>query len=217
LADRAVIDVRRVLPRWAGKLVVEVPSSESQLNRVLGSKKGQYDAIAAVTTTVDGSLVQRAPTHIFVNPPVFDPLGARGSQIVMSHEATHVATRAATSTMPTWLLEGFADYVALAHVELPVSVTASQILGQVRKDGPPAHLPGRVEFDTENTTLGASYEAAWLACRLIAQKYGEARLIDLYRASDRASSTQDAFRSVLGTSEAAFTRAWRNYLAELAS
>ena len=60
----------------------------------------------------------------------------------MSHEATHVATGAALSTMPTWLLEGFADYVALAHVDLPVSVTASQILGQVRKHGS-ARAPAR--------------------------------------------------------------------------
>ena len=55
-----------------------------------------------------------------MNPPVFEPLGPQGAQIVMSHEAAHVATDAAASSMPTWLLEGFADYVALAHVDLPV-------------------------------------------------------------------------------------------------
>ena len=38
----------------------------------------------------------------------------------MSHEATHVATDAALSTMPLWLLEGFADYVALRDVDLPI-------------------------------------------------------------------------------------------------
>ena len=37
----------------------------------------------------------------------------------MSHEAVHVATEAARSTMPLWLLEGFADYVALRDVDLP--------------------------------------------------------------------------------------------------
>ena len=110
---------------------------------MLGSETGSYGGIAAVTTTVDGSLSPQAPVHIFVNPRVFDPLGARGSQIVMSHEATHVATGAAVSSMPTWLLEGFADFVALDHVDLPVSVTASQILARVRKSGPPAHLPGK--------------------------------------------------------------------------
>jgi hypothetical protein len=216
LADQAVVDVRKVLPRWTGRLVVEVPADQEQLARVLGAQADQYGAIAAVTTTVDGSRVAHAPTHIFVNPPVFDPLGPHGSQIVMSHEATHVATDAAVSSMPTWLLEGFADFVALDHVDLPVSVTASQILAIVRKHGPPRTLPDQQAFDDENKTLGATYEAAWLACRLLGQKYGEKRLISFYRASQRAGSTTVPFGTVLGTSQATFTRQWRAYLDRLA-
>lgn len=215
LADQAVRDVRKVFPRWRGRLVVEVPESQDDLDRVLSSETS-YDAIAAVTAPVDGSLSPSAPTHIFVNPPVFSPLGEQGSQIVMSHEATHVATDAAISSMPTWLLEGFADYVALAHVDLPVEVTASQILKQVRKNGPPPTLPAQVDFETENTALGASYEAAWLACRLIAQTYGEARLIAFYERSDRDGETADAFDAVLGTTEKRFTARWRAELRELA-
>ncbi len=216
LADRAVVDVRKVLPRWRGGLVVEVPADQEELNRTLGSDEHTYDEIAAVTTTVDGSLLPSAPTHIFVNPAVFDPLGENGSQIVMSHEATHVATHAATASMPTWLLEGFADYVALDHVDLPVAVTASQILARVRKEGVPRHLPGKTEFDTANTALGASYESAWLACRLIGQRYGEAKMIAFYRRAERDSSADGAFREVLGTNRAAFTRAWQGYLRQLA-
>ena len=215
LADQAVRDVRKVFPRWDGRLVVEVPSSQQDLDRVLSSDTS-YDAIAAVTAPVDGSLSPSAPTHIFVNPPVFSPLGEQGSQIVMSHEATHVATDAAISSMPTWLLEGFADYVALAHVDLPVEVTASQIIKQVRKDGPPPTLPGQEDFASENTGLGASYEAAWLACRLIAQTYGEDRLLAFYDRADRGASTQDAFRQVLGTTEEQFTARWRDQLRDLA-
>ena len=216
LADQAVADVRTVLPRWRGRLVVEVPRDESELGRVLGSEDGEYAGIAAVTTTVDGSLSPNAPVHIFVNPRVFDPLGPQGSQIVMSHEATHVATGAAVSTMPAWLLEGFADFVALDHVDLPVSVTASQILARVRRQGPPAHLPGKREFDPQNKALGASYEAAWLACRLLGERYGERRLIAFYRASDRAGSTAGPFRTLLKTDQSDFTRSWRRYLEQLA-
>ncbi len=217
LADRAVVDVRKVLRRWRGRLVVEVPDSQRSLTQALGSQPGAYNEIAAVTTTVDGTLAPDTPVHIFINPRVFDPLGDRGSQIVMSHEATHVAAGAAFSSMPAWLLEGFADYVALAHAEIPVSVAASQILGQVRKKGPPARLPGPDEFDARNQALGSTYEAAWLACRLLAQRYGEQRLIAFYRTSDSASSTDRSFRSVLGTGQPAFTRAWRDDLARLAA
>jgi hypothetical protein len=215
LADRAVADVRRVLPSWRGRLVVEVPRDENALTRVTGAAANAYDEIAAVTTTADGSQSPSAPVHIFVNPAVFDPLGPRGAQIVMSHEATHVATGAALSTMPTWLLEGFADYVALDHVALPPSVTASQILHLVRRKGAPAHLPGKAEFDAHNTSLGASYESAWLACRLLAQRYGERRLITFYRTADRTSSTAAAFAG-LGTTQRAFTAAWRADLRALA-
>ena len=216
LADQAVRDVRKVLTGWRGSLVVEVPRDQAELDQVLGSGDHTYDKIAAVTTTSDGSDRAAAPSHVFVNPPVFDPLGVRGSQIVMSHEATHVATGAATVSMPTWLMEGFADFVALDHVDLSVDVTASQILAQVRKHGVPAHLPGKTEFDPSQSQLGASYEAAWLACRLIGQTYGEQKMIAFYERSSRDGSTGGAFRDVLGTSEPAFTAAWRRYLRGLA-
>jgi len=216
LADQAVRDVHKVLTSWRGRLVVEVPRDQRELNLVLGSSDHTYDEIAAVTTTSDGSDRASAPSHVFVNPPVFEPLGTRGSQIVMSHEATHVATGAATVTMPTWLMEGFADFVALDHVNLPVDVTASQILAQVRKHGVPPHLPGKAEFDPSDPRLGASYEAAWLACRLIGERYGEQKMIAFYRQASRDGSTDAAFHDVLGTTEPAFTASWRRYLHGLA-
>jgi len=216
LADRAVLDVRRVLRRWPGRVVVEVPRDQRQLDRVLGAPAGTYAAIAAVTGTADGSTHRDAPAHVFVNPRVFDPLGPRGSQVVMTHETTHVAMRAALSPMPVWLLEGFADYVALAHADLPVSRVASQTLSRVRRTGPPERLPTRRDFGPHSPQLGASYESAWLACRLVAQRYGERRLVAFYRASDRAGATAEAFRSVLGTDQQAFTRAWRTDLRRLA-
>jgi hypothetical protein len=216
-ADQAVLDVKKVLPGWRGKLVVEMPATETDLNQMLQADPHTYDNIAAVTTTVDGRMTRSAPTHIFVNPQVFDRLGPEGSQIVISHEATHVATHADLSSMPTWLLEGFADYVALDHVDLPVSVTASQILAEVRKNGPPDHLPTAADFDPQNQVLGATYESAWLACRLLAQEYGEQNLIAFYEESDRDSSTEHAFRDVLHTDKQTFTRSWEDYLRQLAS
>lgn len=218
LADRAVADVRRVLPRWSGRLVVEVPGAPGGLARVLGSTSSDYARIAAVTTTEDGSARTGAPVHVFVNARVFDPLGPRGSQIVMSHEATHVATGATLSVMPTWLLEGFADYVALDHLDIPVAVAASQILAQVRADGAPSHLPGNADFDTRRTRVGASYESAWLACRLLARTYGERRLVRLYHAMNGGgASASESFRTVLGTDQATFTAAWRAELRRLAA
>lgn len=216
-ARAAVPVVRRVLPDWRSGLVVEVPGSAAALDRALDADPGTYAHIAAVTSTVGGSLAPGAPVHVFVNPDVFGALRPQGAQVVMSHEAVHVATDAATSDMPLWLLEGFADYVALRDVDLPLSTTAGQVARQVRRHGPPAALPGPAEFDTTTTHLGASYESAWLACRLLAETGGEAALVRLYRQVDDGTALEAALRSTFGLGVADLTRRWQEELQDLAS
>jgi hypothetical protein len=216
LARQALADVGKVLPAWDGKLVVEVPDSEEQLDQALAAPDGRYDNIAAVTTSVDGSLVPGSPVHVFLNPKVFDGLGPRGAQVVVSHETTHVATDATFAELPTWLLEGFADYVALAHAGIPVSTAASQILARIRTDGPPDHLPTAEELDPSAPGLGATYEEAWLAARFIARQYGEPRLVRFYEKVGGGEPVKQAFAEVLGTTETAFVERWRADLRKLA-
>jgi hypothetical protein len=216
LARRAVVAVNRVLPSWRGNLVVEVPRDEAQLDLVLDAKQQTYANIAAVTTTVDGSLAPGSPIHVFLNPRVFGTLRADGAQVVLSHETTHVATRAPLADMPTWLLEGFADYVALAHAGVPVRVAAGQIIARIRTHGPPRRLPTATDLQPTATGLGATYEEAWLACRYLATTYGERRLVAFYRAVDGGTDVDRAFRSVVGVSRAAFVAGWRKDLARLA-
>jgi hypothetical protein len=218
LARAAVPVVREVLPSWRTGLVVEVPGSVTTLNEALASDPGTYDGIAAVTTTSDGSLAPDAPVHVFVNPVIFGRLRPTGSQVVMSHEAVHVATEAATNnTMPLWLLEGFADYVALLDVDLPVSTTAGQIIDRVREDGPPATLPGSAEFDTTTTHLGATYEAAWLACRLLAERGGQDALVRLYMQVRDGATIGSALQREFGLTEAELIQLWQDLLTDLAA
>lgn len=216
LVAQAVRQVSRVLPSWKGRVLVEVPQSEDELNAALHAQPGEYDNIAAVTTTADGSLATGAPVRVFVNPDVFGHLKDRGAQVVMSHETTHVATGAPFASMPTWLLEGFADFVALDHAGVPVSVAAGQILPRIRKQGLPDGLPTSQDLDPTANGLGATYEEAWLACRFLAQKYGAAALLRFYRTVDNGSSTQQAFRTVLHTSQRDFVARWRVDLSRLA-
>ncbi|RYP85663.1 hypothetical protein EKO23_11710 [Nocardioides guangzhouensis] len=208
-ARNAVRVVHRVLPRWPGRLVVEVPRDAGALDELLAAHPGEYANIAAVTTTVDGSTSDTSPVHVFVNPVVFAGLRPRGAQVVMSHEATHVATEAATSRTPLWLLEGFADYVALRDVPIPLSVSAGQITRQVRRDGAPKQLPGSAEFDTRTTHLGAAYESAWLACRLLAEVGGEGSLVSLYRRVSGGQPLEAPLRAIYGFGTAELTRRWR--------
>ncbi|MFL6106640.1 MAG: hypothetical protein ACJ716_13045 [Marmoricola sp.] len=216
LAKQALTDVGRVLPDWHGPLVIEVPDSEDGLDQALGASTGQYANIAAVTASVDGSLVRSSPVHVFINPQVFAGLGPRGAQVVVSHESTHVATGATFASMPTWLLEGFADYVALVHSGIPVSTAASQILSRIRKDGAPDHLPSTAELDPSANGLGATYEEAWLATRFIGSAYGEAKLVRFYYSVSNGTNLSRAFTTVLGTTENAFVKQWRADLRDLA-
>src|SRR6201999_2799769 len=56
LVARAVQQVSRVLPDWKGRVAVEVPDTSDELDDALEAQPGQYDNIAAVTTSADGSL-----------------------------------------------------------------------------------------------------------------------------------------------------------------
>ena len=215
LARRAVPQVQRVLPGWRGGLVVEVPASQADLDAALGVHPGAYDGIAAVTTTVDGSRSRRSPSHVFINPQVFDPLRPRGAQVVLTHEATHVATDAATSAAPTWLVEGFADFVALSSQRLPLTTTAARVIALVHRSGAPRHLPDAQQFQAGAKDLEARYESAWLACRLLARDGGPGALVGFYRAMDRGGELRPELQRWFGLTPAAFTEQWRTLLSHL--
>ena len=215
LASASVGVVRRVLPEWRGRLVVEVPATSAALDRALDAEPGHTAGIAAVTAPADGSTDTDSPVHVFVNPEVFDRLQPTGAHVVLSHEAVHVATDAARSDLAPWLLEGFADYVALRDVDLPLSTTAAQIIRQVRQDGVPEHLPGPDEFAAGATHLGAAYESAWLACVLLAESGGEQALVDLFDDVADGRPLETALAQRFGITEAGLTRRWQRRLADL--
>ncbi|MPZ96061.1 MAG: hypothetical protein GEU96_14410 [Propionibacteriales bacterium] len=215
-ARRAVDDVQDVVTDWPGRLVVVVPRDAAQLEGVLASEPGHYDEIAAVTTTADDASDADAPVRIVLNPAVYQDLGTTGSQVVLSHEATHAATGAAATDAPLWLVEGFADYVALVDAPVSVEVAASQIIGQVRKSGVPKQLPSKDDFATRSGRLGASYEAAWLVCRMVADQRGEAALLRLYESALESGDVDAALADTLDSDVPMLTRQWRDYLGELA-
>lgn len=215
LASTAVAGVRKVIPWKNPRLVLEVPANG--LDSALGAQPGTYAAVAAVTATVDGSTKAGTPLHVWVNQGVIGDLDAPGAQIVITHEATHAATDAATNTRrPMWLVEGFADYVALRDTKLPLSKTAGQILAQVRENGAPDHLPGKAEFNTRSEHFGAEYEAAWLACEVLAEAGGEQALVDLYEETGRGIGLEKALQAGFGFGEEELTARWRTHLSHSA-
>ena len=130
--------------------------------------------------------------HVFVNPEVTAGLRRAGAQVVMSHELVHVATDAARGGTEPWLVEGFADYVALRDTGLPDGTTLGRAIAAVRRDGVPDDLPTAADFDTRAADLQARYEEAWLACRIIAERLGERGLVAVYDAAGSGTPVASA-------------------------
>jgi hypothetical protein len=142
-----------------------------------------------------------------------------GRRLLITHELTHIASRAVTSDqMPGWLVEGLAEYVGNLGSGLPVRRAAAELAAEVRAGTLPAALPTAAEFT--GGRLPQAYEKSWLACRLIADRAGEAGLVRFYRVVAAAARTDPdtavatGLRQVLRTDVAAFTAAWRSYLVE---
>jgi hypothetical protein len=218
---------------WSRRVVVVVPSSEEQMARLLGQAPEAYRQIAAVTTGELGAPADAAAAdRVIVNPDAFRELGPIGRRVVMVHEVTHVATRAITKPWtPTWLAEGAADYSGYLDSGVSLKIAAAGLYRELAAGRIPTALPHDGAFATTREDLARQYELGWLACRLIAEKYGQDRLVAFYRrvgsetggavgTGDRAASRgamEAAFRDVLGTTSTAFTEQWRDYLRSLAS
>jgi hypothetical protein len=93
---------------------------------------------------------------------------------------------------------------------------AAELHAEVARGVVPSALPTDTDF-ASTTRLAAVYEEAWLACRLIAVRAGQAALVRFYKLVGDGVLTADAavasaFSSLLHESEAAFVVQWRAYL-----
>jgi hypothetical protein len=217
-ADAAVPRVSGVWRDWPGRVVVLVPDSTTELRRVVehAGDLSQIAAVASADVGVDGG--PPAGERVAINPAPFRSLSDFGRQVVLQHEITHVATRDVTSTnTPYWLAEGFADYVGYLDSGATVRSAARELGADVRAGRLPKALPGERDFAGDNPRLAQSYELAWLACRLIAERVGRDGLVRFYRAVSAASGTPAAaltssMRAELAMTPAEFVAAWRVHL-----
>jgi hypothetical protein len=224
VADEVGVDIPRVTAvwgrHWARRAVVLVPGSQKELSRVVDDY-GNLDHIAAVATAE----VQARPGHpapvgnrIGINPDNWPKLSPLGRRIVLTHELTHVATRSVTgAAMPTWLAEGFADYVGYLDSGIPVSFAAQELADELHAGHVPQELPPDGDFDGASKQLSQAYEGAWMACRLIAERYGQRSLVRFYRdvgtsSSSKQSALAGASNEDLHVSFDRFTRQWREFL-----
>ena len=220
-AAQAVPRVSRVWgEQWRRGLVVVVPGSAQEMDRLLDGD-GDLSRIAAVATAelTGGAEFDPAGDRVLVNPGTFPGLGGLGRQVVLTHEVTHVASRAATGPgVPSWLAEGLADHVAYLDVDLPLAVSARELRADVRAGAVPEALPTTEDFDGGNPALPQAYEQAWLAVRMLVDRYGQGQFLRFYRATGALrglppeQAVEQTLQSVLGTTTAQVTADWQALL-----
>jgi hypothetical protein len=119
--------------------------------------------------------------------------------------------------MPTWLAEGFADYVGYLGSGVPTGFVAQELGVAVRAGDVPRHLPSTLEFNGASKRLSQAYEGAWLACRMIADRWGQRTLVRFYASVGRSALTPTAavalaMRRFFHLGETSFVQQWRGFL-----
>ncbi|URN00293.1 basic secretory family protein [Actinomadura madurae] len=211
--DAAVPDVTGVVGAgWARRVVALAPADPGLASALAGPGQSLGQIAALATVAPAPSSGGRGEDRIVVSPTAFGRLNDLGRTVVLTHELTHVATGGARDRRtPLWLIEGFADYVGYRHVEIGARAAAGELRREVAAGRVPAALPGTAAFAGGSPRLSQAYQEAWLACRMVAGRYGEATLVRLYRAAGHASEAA-ALRDVLGLTRERFTGMWRDYV-----
>ncbi|MFD4508857.1 hypothetical protein [Streptomyces sp. NPDC058457] len=220
LADTAVPEVSKAWGTdWTRRVVLLVPGSLNGMAGLLGAPASNYRGIAAVTTGEAGGSGRTPADRVILNPEAYAGLGPVGRQVVLTHETTHVATRAhTTAATPLWLSEGYADWIGYLDTGRTPTEAAPELARAVEAGDVPENLPADKDFGftDDPTKLAQAYEGGWLACRMIAGHWGEEKLGAFYRAvgahKERAGAVEDALKTELGTTLPDFTARWRDYL-----
>lgn len=213
IAEAALPGVARVWTQpWAGRAVIVIPATPSELSRLLDATFDVSNFVAVAASSVDLDEGWNPVTRVIINPDTF-LRRTRATQIrIMTHELVHVATRQASGPFVTsFVEEGIAQ---LAESEqLPRLSQAAPGL----RSGFDGTLPEDFEFFSGGgAAIRRSYLKALTAAIYINERYGIAKFNDFYAALGSARiepgvasfHLDRAMQSALGLSLAEFVRAW---------
>jgi hypothetical protein len=212
VADRAYAQVGAAWTgRWERKAVILVPRDQQEAERLVGAR--DLSRVAAVaSSSVDSAAADRVlGNRIVVNTTNVAKYGPVDLQVLITHEMTHVATRALGDEVPLLLVEGFADYTALKPLSYGFSVTRHNLYLRIRAGRFDGRLPDDGEFRGADAPV--AYDEGSAFCLWVADVYGAAKLRALYRdfAGSSAAATGDldaGLQDVLGISRRTAERRW---------
>jgi hypothetical protein len=213
LAERGMVNAAKVRPDgWPGKVLVTAVSDQKVFESYFEGSRDKLAQVEAVTIPRYNAVPEwDRGARFTLSRVVFNPatLGRADDELqhTLTHEFTHVAFGpVTTNATPVWLIEGMAEYVAFASEKIS-DAFPSRAAQRVSASELPAD---RSFYDSAD-----NYLLGWLACRLIAQRYGQPKLIALYDWFKDHQEVDGGFRAVLGTSYSAFLSAWQGYLGTL--
>lgn len=216
-AEQTVVDVldligpEAVVPQSGGVVQLQVPSSQSGMERVLGEQPGSLDQVAGITWSA-GAEEADGPYPVVLNPAQLAKLSDVGVSVLIAHEATHSVTGAVQGDGPLWLEEGFADLVAFRISPAAVTASTEAVRASVRTDGPPEHLPAVTRGD-DPEALGLEYALAWSLCHYLAESHSVADVVALHTAVQSGEDVEAAL-AALGLDEDTLLAGWQEWLVE---
>jgi hypothetical protein len=202
--------------------VLTVPATLRQLAVLLGRRNGRQTDGLSGTAAVTIGPADGAADGVLVNGAAFDQLSTLGRRVVLTHEFVHVAARATGSRFaPTWLSEGFADYVAYRGTGLTTAQVAGAAIDAVRAGHVPSRLPRQGDFDAASAGAETAYDESWVAVGLIAARAaGDGEMKRFYQraaASDDDPGALDAALAAAGLRDVrSFTAVWQARLRQIA-
>jgi hypothetical protein len=208
---------------WPRRTVLTVPNTLSQLAVLLGRSGANDTAGLEKTAAVTIGPSDGAADTVLINGAAFDELSAVGRRVVLTHELVHVATRATGSrSAPTWLSEGYADYVGYAGSGLSPREVAGEALDAVDAGRVPTALPAADDFDAAGDQAATAYGLAWVAAGVIADKAGsKSRMQAFYRQAAAPGAGAAGLNAALAEiglgSTTAFVKVWQARLRQLAT
>jgi hypothetical protein len=211
LAEQALDHLGRTKSSgWDGKVFVTAVQDKRIFDTYFSDSPERIAQVAAIAVPYydrvpDWSSGPRyTATRIVFNP---QELSAQPEELLhdLTHEFAHAAMGPVTTGYtPRWLVEGFAEYAAYNGDQINQSLV-KRALGDLDVS---KGLPTDDAFYKEPR----NYVGAWLACRMIAERYGQSKLISLYEAFQRTSSVEAAIKEMLGVEKTTLESQWQQYV-----
>lgn len=218
LAETGLAEVFKLRPDgWAGKVLLTALADRNVFQSYFRDSPDKVREVAAIAVPTYDAVREWVPTASFVTTRVvFNPetLGDGDEALIhdLAHEFTHAAMGPLTNpdATPLWLVEGIAEYVGY-RTEQVDDAAVGRVLRRIS-------IPDVLPDDDAFYDKSDNYVVAWLACRMIAQRYGQSKLIALYTFfhGPGRPTVENGLHQTLGLSLPQFTTQWRAYLRRLA-